>query len=113
MPKEDVIVAEGRQAFAEGKTTRDLPEFKDGAKEDAWLHGWWGAFYSRQGRDERAIATWLDNEITEMYSSAHCKAIAEILIHRADYDRTQPIEVRLGGLAFTIPAPVTLGKPTA
>lgn len=100
--------AEGRQAHAEGKTTRDLPYKGEGAKAHEWLHGWWGAFYEQQDRDIAAIMRWLDENITAIYSEDHCKAIAEIIVRSHPYDRTKPLDIKLGGLSFTIPAPAGL-----
>ena len=111
MPKDRTCREEGRQAFAEGKTTKDLPYSGDAAKENDWLHGWWGALYQQRDEDIKRITDWLDNNATRIYSEGHCKAIAEIIVCNPDYDRTKPIENNLGGYLFTIPAPATLKGP--
>lgn len=102
-------VAEGEAAFADGKTVDALPYAHDGPDRAGWLHGWWGAYYARQRRDEAAIARWLDWECDVHFASLElCEQIASFIVTREHYDRTRPIANVLGGVCFTIPAPATL-----
>lgn len=101
-------IAAGKQAFADGLTTKDLPYVGGSPASDQWLHGWWGAFYGQRDEDIKRITAWLDYNATAIYSEGHCKAIAEIIVCAGDYDRTGQIEVRLGTVTCTIPAPATL-----
>lgn len=102
------ITTEGVKAFANGEPVSALPYANFKPQADAWLHGWWGAYYQQQKNDIEVIMNWIDNGAYEIYSESHAKAIAEIAVHTAKYDRCAPIEVRVGAIQFTIPAPASL-----
>lgn len=100
---------EGKAAFGSGAQTASCPYPEHSNERDAWVFGWWRAFYSLRDQDAARISQWLLDELSLISNKTQADAIAMILVTRADYDRTRPIEDnRLGGIEFTIPAPSSL-----
>lgn len=46
-----IYIAQGRDDYAAALTTKDCPYPNNDPKQDAWLHGWWGAYYKQQNKD--------------------------------------------------------------
>lgn len=102
------IAADGAAAFAAGTPVTDLPYPNYTSKADAWMNGWWRAFYAQKREDQRRITAWLDRINLVIFSSEQAEMLAAIVVNGEQYNRTMPIDVKIGALQFTIPAPATL-----
>ncbi len=104
---------EGSAAHEKRKTTQDNPYQPNSSAHSEWNRGYWHEDAQVRQRDQFAIALWMDENLRNQlrYDFAALSAFANLLLRNSN-DRFQPIEVRIGTLEFTIPAPAGLKDGT-
>lgn len=107
---------EGKAAWESGQSVDTNPYRAESFEGQHWRSGWYGAQYEVKRVDMYFIEKWLAanvaviaNDLSRRPPSGMCHALAFLIVHHENYDRTKPIPGNcLLGESFDIPAPVTL-----
>lgn len=103
------IREQGRAAWKDSCGRPNPPENLNGDEKQAWLYGWWSAFYDQQEKDLHLIATWINQNLTFVYDKNLALSLANIIVHSGNYRHDQPITGNvIAGHTFDIPAPKTI-----